>query len=171
MMHKTFALVVPVLLAFAACADPVHDAEVAALGPENPSVPEGPLHRPGQPCLLCHSDFSVAGTVYNDDLVTPLSGATVTLVDSTGSTTQATTNSAGNFFILASDWTPVFPIGSYEDDAGMPVFGVTVVGTDPNSPSQMLTHIGRDGSCASCHFGAGPSTTTPGPVYVTAGTP
>jgi hypothetical protein len=159
-----------VLVALVACADPVHDAEVTALGPEDPNVPPGPLHRPGQPCLVCHSDFSVAGTVYNEDLVTPFSGATVTLVDAIESMTQATTNSAGNFYVLESDWKPVFPIGSYETDGGA-VFGVTVVGADPNSPSEMLTHIGRDGSCASCHFGAAPSGDTPGPVYVTTGTP
>jgi hypothetical protein len=160
-----------VLLALVACDDPIHDAEVTALGPEDPSVPQGPLHRPGQPCLLCHSNFSIAGTVYNEDLVTPFSSATVTLVDASGSTTQATTNAAGNFFILASDWTPVYPIGSYAVDGGGAVFGVTVVGNDPNSPSEMLTHIGRDGSCASCHFGAGPSASSPGPVYATAATP
>lgn len=159
-----------VLLALVACDDPVHDAEVTALGPEDPSVPPGPLHRPGQPCVVCHSNFSIGGTVYNEDLVTPFPNATVTLVDASGISTQATTNTAGNFFILASDWTPVYPIGSYAADSGT-VFGVTVVGTNTNSPSEMLTHIGRDGSCASCHFGAGPSASTPGPVYVTAGTP
>jgi len=148
-----------------ACADPVKNAEIAALGPEDPSVPRGELHRPGQPCLVCHDDFSVAGTIYHDDLSTAYDGATVTIVDSTGSQTTATTNSAGNFFVRKSDWQPTFPIGSFTTDAGS-VTGVTVVGDDPSTSSLMLSQIGRDGSCASCHFGSGPSTASPGPVYV-----
>ena len=54
-----------------ATSNPVHDNEVAALGPEDPSVPPGPDHRPGQPCLVCHggsgpasAQFAVGGTVY-----------------------------------------------------------------------------------------------------------
>ncbi len=34
--------------------DPVHDEEVAALGPEPGGGAPGPEHRPGQPCLVCH---------------------------------------------------------------------------------------------------------------------
>jgi hypothetical protein len=169
-MKNVIALIV-VAIAIAACADPVHDAEVAALGPEDPSVPKGPLHRPGQPCLLCHSDFSVAGTVFNDDLVTPFDGAVITLTDADENQTTATTNAAGNFYVLESDWKPVFPIGSFTDDAGNAVVGVSIVGSDPSNPAQMMTHIGRDGSCASCHFGSGPTSSTPGPVYVTTGSP
>ena len=51
--------------------DPVHDEQVAALGPEPAGESPGPLHRPGQPCLVCHGglgpahqSFSVAGTVF-----------------------------------------------------------------------------------------------------------
>ena len=54
-----------------ACGDPTHDRAVEVLGGEAPGVPEGPLHRPGQPCVTCHGDsgpasgeFSLAGTVY-----------------------------------------------------------------------------------------------------------
>ncbi len=151
------------LLMLVGCNDPVQDAEIAAL-PDDPSPP-GELHRPGQPCLLCHSDFAVAGTVYNSDLMTPYNAAQVNLIDAVGSQVQATTNSAGNFFIRTSDWQPVFPIGTYTNDAGMAVFGVTVVGTNPNNPAQMITHIGRDGSCASCHVGS-PSASSPGRVYL-----
>ena len=151
-----------------ACSDPTHDAEVAALGPEDPNVPPGELHRPGQPCLLCHSDFTVAGTVYYEDLTTPFQGAQVTLIDAVNSQFQATTNAAGNFIIRQSDWVPVFPIGTYTNDAGTAVFGVTVV--DPNNtnnPAQMITQIGRDGSCGSCHVGPSPSSSSPGHIYLT----
>ena len=159
------------LLLFAiACADPVKSAEVSALGPEDPSVPKGELHRPGQPCLVCHDDFAAAGTVVQDDLVTPFEGATVTLVDSQENQTTATTNSAGNFIIRKQDWQPVFPIGNFTDDAGTVIFGVTVTGSDPNNPAQMITQIGRDLGCNSCHQ---PDRTaqSPGPIYITTGAP
>ena len=144
----TTRLLISIVL-LAACADPVQSAESAALGPEDPNVPKGETHRPGQPCLVCHSDFAIAGTIYQDDLTTPVEGATVSLVDASGSQFQATTNSAGNFIIRKSDWQPVYPIGSYVDSSGNGVIGVTVVGSDPTNPPQMITHIGRGGSCAS----------------------
>jgi len=168
---KKSLLLFAIAVVLTACDDPVHDAEVAALGPEDPSVPPGPDHRPGQPCLVCHSEFSVAGTVYEDDLQTPFNGATVNLTDAVGNQTSATTNEVGNFWVLEKDWKPVFPIGTYTDDAGNTIYGVTVVGNDANNTAQMQTHIGRDGSCATCHFGSGPAADTPGPVYVTTGSP
>jgi hypothetical protein len=168
MTLRTVALV---FVVFAACADPVNSAERTALGPEDPSVPPGELHRPGQPCLVCHDNFSVAGTVYNEDLVTPFEGATVTLTDASGSQWDATTNSAGNFFVRKSDWTPVFPIGTYTASDGTNVVGVSIVGADPNNTAQMITKIGRDGSCCACHRPDGPSTSSPGPIYVTTGAP
>lgn len=163
MKVRIFVLV----LALAACVDPVRSAEQSALGPEDPNVPRGEMHRPGQPCLVCHDDFAIAGTIYNEDLTTPFDGAVVTLTDATGSQAQATTNAAGNFIIKKSDWTPVFPIGSYVGSDGTSVLGVTVVGDDPNNPAQMVTAVGRNGSCAGCHFGSGHSSDSPGPVYVT----
>lgn len=54
-----------VVILAAAC-DPVRSDAVAALGGEAPGVPHGPTHRPGQPCLLGHSNFAVAGTVFTD---------------------------------------------------------------------------------------------------------
>ena len=42
--------------ALAACVDESHELQVQALGAEVPGVPMGPLHRPGQPCLVCHGD-------------------------------------------------------------------------------------------------------------------
>src|SRR5262245_52180936 len=79
------------LLGLAACEDPVRDNRIDALGPEEPGIPEGPLHRAGQPCLACHNGegpgenvFSVAGTVYqtNEEL-NPLPGAVLHFTDST----------------------------------------------------------------------------------------
>lgn len=63
-----------VVAAIAGCStDPVHDAEVAALGPEVPGMPKSlyEYHRAGQPCLVCHggegpahTQFSFGGTVF-----------------------------------------------------------------------------------------------------------
>lgn len=136
------------------CGDPVHDARVDALGPETSGGP-GPLHRPGQPCLACHDDqgpgkpeFAVAGTIYQTAAPgsPPLAGATVTIYDATqdadgGAPHLAGTNAAGNFYIPKSDWTPFFPLHD-----------VSVTTPDVPTPTTMHTVVGRDGSCATCHF-------------------
>lgn len=153
------------LLAGATC-DPVNDAAIAALGGEAPGVPRGPLHRPGQPCVLCHSGnlgdppgFSVAGTVYvNAGDLEPAVAAGVKLTDSVGHSYLAGTNAAGNFYVLPHQFTPVYPMKVQIDYNGVPV--------------SMTADVGRDGSCAKCHFDpAGPA--SPGHVYVPAdgGTP
>jgi hypothetical protein len=59
-----------------------------------------------------------------------------------GVTRTACSNSAGNFYILASDWTeplPVFPL--------TPRVNVTAT----SNGTGMVSLIGRDGSCATCH--------------------
>lgn len=164
--------------ALASCGDPAHDNAVNALGPEKPGVSPGPTHRPGQPCVICHGgsgpgnpQFSIGGTVYAVKGQTdPLVNATVHLTDATGSTRTATTNAAGNFYITLSQWAPLPPIAKISVDCG-PLTSTspyTCGPTDPNTPSltaTMNTHIGRDGSCAGCHFGVR-SATTPGPIYV-----
>jgi hypothetical protein len=164
-MRSALALTLGLLLglAVAACdANPVHDNEVSALGAEAPSVAPGPTHRPGQPCLVCHggsgpasSVFSVGGTIFESKTGTPpvpLSGGTVNLLDTNSSAATATTNTAGNFYLLASAWAPTFPVH---------VESVAYGGAS----ASMTTHIGRDGSCASCHYDP-PDNETPGHVYV-----
>jgi hypothetical protein len=145
--------------AAAGSCDPVHDNARAALGGEVPGVPPGPMHRPGQPCLLCHDGatgdpaaFSMAGTVFLDaNTLTPAPGATVTLVGADGTTTSATTNGAGNFFLTPGAYAPRYPVH---------VTSVTLGGVSVT----MHSHIGGDGSCAGCHFDpAGPD--SPGHVY------
>lgn len=147
-------LVLPAALAAAlaqsAC-DPVRSDQISALGGETNGVGPGPTHRPGQPCLLCHDgklgnpvEFAVAGTVFRfaSDRQ-PVSGATVTLRGADGSTFEASTNAAGNFYVLAQEWTPAYPMR------------VSIAGEGRSV--DMKTHIGRDGSCAGCHFDpAGP---------------
>jgi hypothetical protein len=139
--------------------DPVHSDAVAALGGEAPGVPPGPLHRPGQPCILCHDGasgdpaaFSLAGTVFLDaNSLTPAPGVTVTLVAADGNTKNAVTNAAGNFYLTPSDYNPKYPVHVSSVALG----GVSAL---------MHSHIGGNGSCAGCHVDpAGPD--SPGHVY------
>jgi hypothetical protein len=127
--------------------DPVHDDLVTRLGPESSSVPPGPTHRPEQPCLACHggsgpasTQFSIGGTAFIDTPggKVPANGSVVTLIDANAVTATASANEVGNFWIPQSQWAPTFP--------------VHVVGVGYGSTTYaMVTHIGRDGSCASCH--------------------
>lgn len=127
------------------CEDPVRDAEAAALGPEQPGIPRGPLHRSGQPCLVCHADggraspsFAMAGTVFADaDTAVPINQATVVLQDSAGHTQIVATNCAGNFMLQPDELTLQYPIWATVQGAGQTI--------DMESP------IYREGSCASCH--------------------
>jgi hypothetical protein len=145
----------PVLLS---CGDPVPDNAIANLGPEDPNVPRGPSHRPGQPCILCHEAggearaFSLAGTVYTD--VTSqkvVGGVNVLVVDATNATLSTTTNCAGNFFVPTEQFVPTYPIWF--------TLRVGKVRRDMSSPAY------REGSCAGCHTNPrGPS--SPGHVYV-----
>jgi hypothetical protein len=127
----------------AACTDPIRAQAIAALGDEAPGVPPGPLHRPGQPCLVCHDGnahptFSVAGTVYaRAESSMPVARVTVELLDSEARSFKAVTNCAGNFFVRTDEFLPHYPlwitvaVGAQRLDMESPVF--------------------RDGSCASCH--------------------
>jgi hypothetical protein len=127
------------------CGDPVQDQAVAALGAEAPGVPKGPLHRPGQPCVLCHSKqggapiFLLAGTVYVfANSLMPIEDVKVNLIDSFDKKFTATTNCAGNFFVRPED---------YASDAPL---WVSLQRDDVNR--QMDTAIYREGSCAGCHY-------------------
>jgi hypothetical protein len=146
------------VVASSAC-DPVHDDARAALGGETAGVPPGPLHRPGQPCLVCHDGasgdpaaLSMAGTLFADgNALTPQAGATVHLMDALGSTASVTTNAAGNFFLTPATFTPKYPVH------------VTSITLGAASIT-MHSHIGGNGSCAGCHADpAGPD--SPGHVY------
>lgn len=153
------ALGVIALLAGASC-DPVHDDAKSALGGETPGVRRGPLHRPGQPCLVCHDGefgdpgaFTVAGTVYFDaGDTTPVVGATVTLQSADGTMASVLTNAAGNFYLTSGQYVPSYPVH---------VNGVTL---GPVSVA-MHSHIGGNGSCAGCHVDP-PGPDSPGHVYI-----
>ncbi|MCW5834244.1 MAG: hypothetical protein KIS78_17735 [Labilithrix sp.] len=135
------------------CTDPVRDAEIEALGPEEPGVTPNPEHRPGQPCLHCHSQggpasnkpFAIAGTVYETDQPgsNGADGIFVQFVDSAGGGPREIpqTGPSGNFYVPLQDWPDLkYPVrvGLYEDLNGPP----TVI---------MKSLINREGSCNFCH--------------------
>lgn len=144
--------------------DPVPQALIDSLGEETGSP--GPTHRPGQPCLACHSTYegatpamAVGGTVYTQDemgVLIPAPRVIVTITDTSGDSRKACTNSAGNFYIEKSDWEDVaFPLAVTAGDR------------------KMRSLIGRDGSCATCHktpaagvAGVGATFDSPGVVIV-----
>jgi hypothetical protein len=148
-----------IVIALCACVDETHSLQVEALGSDATGAPNGPLHRPGQPCLVCHgeagpasTEFVIAGTVTESQGKTgPANGAQVQIEDVTGSTYTATTNEVGNFYITPGQWSPTMPLQVQVSQ-----------GKDDQS---MLTHIGRAGSCAECHTPT-PGPTSPGPIYV-----
>jgi len=145
---KTGLLVLGLVLS--ACSDPVKSQLIDSLGGEQGGVPEGPLHRPGQPCLACHdgtgpadSVFRLAGTIYQDAMTTkPLQDALVHFEDANGKKFDSGANCAGNFYVRDTDWAPAWPVWVkivYGTAMGMPV------------PHNMGSPIYRDGSCATCH--------------------
>ncbi len=151
--RTTLPLLVVALLA--ACTDPVRDAEIDALGPEDPAIPRGAEHRPGQPCLLCHSEggpaekkaFAIAGTVYATNAVGApgAEGRGVQFVDAKGGGPRRIPEAgpSGNFYVPLADWPDIaFPIrvALYEDDTG---------GGRPIQTMKSL--ISREGSCNFCH--------------------
>ena len=147
--------------------DPIPQGVIDELPPEV-GTPDA-RHRPGQPCLVCHSEYGgaqpplvIGGTVFKEDLMTGAligaPGIRVEVYDSLGDFRVACSNSAGNFFIEKDDWEKItFPLKSF-------------VG---NAPRRMRSIIGREGSCANCHqlppegvAGTGADKDSPGVIIV-----
>lgn len=129
-----------------------------------------PYHRPGQPCLVCHSGlhsptFAVAGTIYRRASdTTGLGGVEVAIVDALGQEVSVRTNASGNFMVREGRR------GGDRDDGevGVPFhleFPLTVDVSYESINQEMRSLIWRDGSCAGCHSGdEGPN--SPGRIYV-----
>jgi hypothetical protein len=98
--------------------------------------------------------MSVAGTVYQKlDRDVPAEGARVDVTDARGEVWTVWSNCAGNFYITAERWQPVFPLHVRLSHGGVV------------DPVPMESKIGRDGACASCHLlQTGPSSA--GRVYL-----
>jgi hypothetical protein len=148
----TTSVLFATLVALGGC-DPVHDDAIAALGPEAAGVRRGPLHRPGQPCLLCHDGaigdpqrFTVAGTVYETPGgLVAVAGISVVLIDANTSQAELQVNEAGNFYATPSQYDPTFPIQVFlRAQGGQAVRMQTLIeGNGTVEPN---------GSCASCHL-------------------
>lgn len=142
-----------------ACADPVLDQKLAALGPESPGGP-GPNHRPGQPCVICHnpagsakSHFAFAGTIYRDKAgKVPLGDVEVILTDARGSKFVGKSNCSGNVY---------FPIG--RTNAAFPVWVSMKKG---EHTVNMESAIFREPDCAVCHSEPA-NATSAGAVFLT----
>jgi hypothetical protein len=156
-MNRAYGLAAVAWLALVAC-DPVQDEAVNTLPGEVAGTPPGPLHRRGQPCLLCHDgalgnpvQFSVAGTVFTTpDDKAPAIGAHVEITAADQAKKTFTTNASGNFYVEARQWSPHFPL--------------QVSVTFQSQTLDMNSTIGREGACAGCHFDPyGPN--SPGHVY------
>jgi hypothetical protein len=134
--------------------DPVHASAIAALPPEAPGVPVGPLHRAGQPCMTCHGgegpasqQFAMAGTVFygpgDDGRFVGVGNVQVLLEDDTQAQYTAKTNCVGNFVVQPGDWPghPQFPV----------IVRVVAQPQQTLFDVPMQSHVGRAASCASCH--------------------
>jgi len=122
--------------------DPIPQEVIDDLPAEEGSPSD--LHRPGQPCLVCHSSYggatpelAIGGTIFKQDAMGALvaaPGVKVLINDSAGDSRIACTNAAGNFFIEKDKWEAItYPLRA---NAG---------------PRRMGSIIGREGSCAACH--------------------
>jgi hypothetical protein len=122
--------------------DPVPQEVIDDLGPEEGTPSE--THRAGQPCLACHSAYAGAapqmvfgGTVYTTDPdgnIVPAPGVLVTVYGAVGDLRTRCSNAAGNFYLEKEEWKEVtFPL---QVEAGS---------------RAMVSFIGRDGSCGTCH--------------------
>ncbi len=162
------------LLLAVGCGDPVRSNAIDKLGGEASGVPPGPLHRPGQPCVLCHDGngpgsmvLLFGGTVYQaSETKVPLVGAIVHFRDSAGKDYKTATNCAGNFFVVDGDYEPNWPVFvkvEYAITVNLPTGPVTQplspTMTSPIYETDGSTVSGlRDRSCANCHSDpAGPS--------------
>ena len=127
------------------CTDPVLDARIASLGPEVGTP--GPNHRPGQPCCVCHSEFgtdpkhifTVAGTVFDSPTsLNPVPDVEVRLVSADNKGIVKLTNASGNFYLTEAEYPFAFPLRVRLSKGAV--------------EKSMQSHIGREPSCAGCHF-------------------
>lgn len=139
------------------CVDPLREEAIWALGEEAQGIAPGPLHRAGQPCLVCHdggvsTPFSVAGTIQlTIDGDKPAVSALVQFADGLGTKHVVATNCAGNFFVRPGDFDPIWPLWVRIESEGW--------------TQEMESPVNLEGSCASCHAPL-PSSRSAGPVYV-----
>ncbi|HUS68078.1 MAG TPA: hypothetical protein VMZ28_26275 [Kofleriaceae bacterium] len=160
-----YALAALAALTLGACFPFPPEADTAdALGPEADGVEQGPLHRPGQPCLVCHGEdytrggvvFALAGTIYREAPDrTGERDASVVMTDADGREFTARTNAAGTFFVEV-DTALSAPQQREEGRLDIdfdPTFPITVEVARGDAPARhMRSAIYREGSCSACHL-------------------
>lgn len=139
-------------------------------------------HRPGQPCLLCHSSeghfpqapgektFEIGGTVYgiiDADEDDGLRDVEILFTDARGDEFSALSNEAGNFLVQVNSSLsePSRRSKGVLEVPRTPVFPLEVVIRRGTDEQRMKTKIWRNGSCAHCH-GPKPSIDSVGRVYL-----
>lgn len=162
------------LLVLGACEKSRDEAAADALGPEVGDP--GPTHRPGEPCLVCHDErdgrgeklFVVAGTVYERASDTRgTEGVEVVITDAEDQQLSVFTNEAGNFWISVD---PDVAVPELDEEGGLdvpraPVFPLRVAVRRGAFDENMAGVIGREGSCAHCHFDP-PGATSAGKIFL-----
>ena len=177
----TATLLMSCLILLACLATSPESAAEQALGGEARGVRPGPLHRPGQPCLVCHGEdhspggliYEIAGTVYDSATDSRgLGNAEVVLTDASGNELVMRSNGAGNFFISVDNNVSA-PRGGFAGQLVVPrglkfPLRATVRRGDVEQKMQGL--IWRKSSCADCHRREVDETSN-GPIYLQAELP
>jgi hypothetical protein len=129
------------------------------LGPDPGPYRNGPNHRAGFACTVCHGvsatpGFPAAGTIYADPAGTMgVSGATITVRDATGLEVSATSNQVGNFFFVLGQGTRR---GGGQGQSLLTkafVYPLSVRVSANGQEQKMRGLIWREQSCAACHHG------------------
>jgi hypothetical protein len=100
---------------------------------------EGPLMAPGQDCLSCHGEFTLAGTVYPSQGAASdqgVEGLTIQVEPASGTPFDLVSNAAGNFYTTRAI---VFPV---------------VVSVTDGATALTMPMDADEGGCNGCH-GAG----------------
>jgi len=176
------SLIVVLCMGFSAClATSPESAAEEALGGEILGLHHGPLHRPGQPCLVCHGEnsswgqntFELAGTVFERAADRRgVGGVDVVLADVNGSEYIAKTNSTGNFFITVDSGVRT-PRKGRNGELVIPQglsFPLHVTIRNGSNEQKMQSLVWRNSSCADCHRGPANDLSN-GPIYMQAEAP
>lgn len=124
---------------------------------------EGSTHMPGYPCVVCHSEMTLAGTVYlRAGDAYGVQGANVRITDAAGQQLVLVTNRAGNFSLGGED-------GGGRGGRGLAAplrWPLRVEVEGAGVVRHMRSHLQREHSCATCHALTGESATSAGPIYL-----
>jgi hypothetical protein len=153
------ALLVLVLVLVGCIGTSPEDKARQDLGPDPGSYRNGPNHRAGFACTVCHGvsaspGFPLAGTIYADPAgKNGVAGATITVRDAKGREVTATSNQVGNFFFVLGQGTGR---GNNQGESQLTtalVYPLSVRVGAGGQEQRMRGLIWREQSCAACHHG------------------